>query len=542
MVNNSYLRKAERILFFVLVSIATLLTFGLPAAKAKAEANDLLLSDERYRAQIVVLREMTDNTFTAVSVKELRGTGGEPEFLAIEGSPGYAVYSETDDAVLEFSADAPSPYDGLAGDNLYYFGDGAYYVLEGNEFLHLTTGQTLQIADAEATLGAILNDAVETQSSGGYTYVTELTFTDVSISSFSGATNSPFYKMRSATEFGRNLYGTCTGVAANMLMQYYSDQYCPGFLPCSDADFTSLGWRGSEEVALNGQIINASYAAGDSVAEKRHKYIYNRIVSQRDGGPYFDGASLNVTYKGMQEVLREANCNAYSLTIEGRAYNFLQAREKGLLISQLNHGPVVAGIYTMKNETNNEFGGDHSIVIYRSYTTNGKTYFLAHMGHDSVDWGNSVNQYLYAAIIPEDYLQNYFIYMTPSTTASSGRHILSNVSNANGYHVMQCSNCIYRGNAFTTTHPSVCNSTGDSQHVTQCKYNYCNYNAIEVHTLKYTDLGKRAHKRRCSVCSYSAIEQHLFILNSSGKGVCACGRIAGNDDPIVIDKKPEEAS
>ena len=34
MVNNSYLRKAERILFFVLVSIATLLTFGLPAAKA----------------------------------------------------------------------------------------------------------------------------------------------------------------------------------------------------------------------------------------------------------------------------------------------------------------------------------------------------------------------------------------------------------------------------------------------------------------------------------------------------------------------------
>lgn len=541
MVNNSYLRKAERILFFVLVSIATLLTFGLPAAKAKAEANDLLLSDERYRAQIAVLREMTDNTFTAVSVKELRGTGGEPEFLAIEGSPGYAVYSETDDAVLEFSADAPSPYDGLAGDNLYYFGDGAYYVLEGNEFLHLTTGQTLQIADAEATLGAILNDAVETQSSGGYTYVTELTFTDVSISSFSGATNSPFYKMRSATEFGRNLYGTCTGVAANMLMQYYSDQYCPGFLPCSDADFTSLGWRGSEEVSVNGQIVNAYYATGDSVAEKRHKYIYNRITT-RIGGYYYNGADLYQTRAGMAEVLREANRTSWTVNTDGDNSNEISDNTKNNLISRLSSGPVIASIFTASGtiEGSPIYDEKHACIFYGATTVGGRTYFLAHMGHESVNWGSSTTQLLYATIIPKEYVRDIYVYMTPPSAASS--HSYTVTSTANGYHTMQCSNCVYRGNAFTTTHPSVCNSAGDSQHVTQCKYNYCSYNAIEVHSLKYTDLGKRAHKRRCSVCSYSAIEQHLFILNSSGKGVCVCGRLAGNDDPIIINKEPEETS
>lgn len=540
MVNTSYLRKIERVLFLAILSIATLLTFGLPAAKAKAEANDLLLSDERYQAQIAVLREMTDNTFTAVSVKELRGTGGEPEFLIFEGSPGYAVYSEADDAVLEFSADAPSPYDGLSGDNLYYFGDGAYYVLEDGQFLHLTTGQTLLVADAEATLGVGLDDPVAVQSADGYTYVTELTFTDVSLSSFSGATNSPFYKMRSATEFGNNLYGTCAGVAANMLMQYYSDQYCPGFLPCSGADFTSLGWRGSKEAAYNeDQIVNVYYTDSDSVAEKRHKYIYNRIASQKTSSYYF-GASVSHCLDGMRLVLREANCSAYSVTLEGSSYSALQSTVKNSLITRLGSGPVMGFIYTYKINSTNTFDGKHSVLIYGSYTTGGKTYFLVNMGHENINWGDAVNQEEYATIVPEEYMQNWFIYMTRSASMSS--HSFTEINTANGYHTMQCSNCAYRGNAFTTTHPSVCNSAGDNQHITQCKYNYCGYNETEAHIITYVDCGKMSHKRRCSICSYFAMDSHLFVLNSSGKGVCACGRIAGKGDPIVIEKKPEETS
>ncbi len=542
MVNTSYLRKIERVLFLAILSIATLLTFGLPAAKAKAEANDLLLSDERYQAQIAVLREMTDNTFTAVSVKELRGTGGEPEFLIFEGSPGYAVYSEADDAVLELSADALSPYDGLSGDNLYYFGDGAYYVLEDGQFLHLTTGQALLVADAEATLGVGLDDPVAVQSADGYTYVTELTFTDVSLSSFSGATNSPFYKMRSATEFGNNLYGTCTGVAANMLMQYYSDQYCPGFLPCSDADFTSLGWRGSKEVSVGGQIVNAYYATGDSVAEKRHKYIYNRIKAKVGGAYYGSGTSLSKTQEGMQEVLREANQTSWTVGVAGTNSNIIASTTKSNLIARLSNSPVVVSIFISSKLYNGKtiFNKMHACIFYGATTVGGKTYFLAHMGHDSVDWGESTVQPLYATIVPEDYVRDNYIYMiTPEYSLS---HSFTEINTANGYHTMQCSNCAYRGNAFTTTHPSVCNSAGDNQHITQCKYNYCGYNETEAHIITYVDCGKMSHKRSCSICSYFAMDSHLFVLNSSGKGVCACGRIAGKGDPIVIEKKPEETS
>lgn len=532
MVNKTYLRKIERLLFLAILSIATILTFGLSKSAVKAEEGTLLLDDERYQEPIAVLRELTDARFTSVTTKDLRGTGGELIYFVVEGDIGYAVCA-MDGTIAELSAEDVSPYNGLDGDNLYYFGDGEYYLLEDGEFLHLTNGQTLSLEDAEVTMGVELNDSVAAQGEDdGVTYVTELTFPGVSFNSFIKVLNYELiYNKRTKWEFGYNQYGTCTGVAANIFLQYYSEIICPGVLPY--ANFPQLN---NTNVYVSGVgSVSLDYATGDSIGEKQHKYIYNRI--ENSDSDVLVGAGMGACQTGMQSVINEANSGWSSTSVTlvgGDQTSFMSSARKTQLVNEIHNGhPVMGFIFMAKDDTTGVIMKEarHACVFYGYQVYQGKKYFLAHLGYETVEFGDEVTQEPYAAIISEDYLQDGFIYVTaPSTT-----HQLSLLHENGGGHLYKCLICGYQ----KEEHPLKISSYDSVSHNIVC--DYCAYSETETHTISYNNKNSIFHIKRCTVCSYSVNEAHIYVHNNiTGKNVCVCGRIDTSGGPGILSKNPGE--
>lgn len=125
---------------------ASVLACTTLAAPVK-EQPQLPLSPQEFRAQAVFrdkAAEISDSAVKISQIKTVRDFNGEP-YTVIECAPaGYMIYHPASGKFVETSPSAPSPYQGLVGDHLYYGGPTEYYQLEDGVYFHTVLDETFQ--------------------------------------------------------------------------------------------------------------------------------------------------------------------------------------------------------------------------------------------------------------------------------------------------------------------------------------------------------------------------------------------------------------
>lgn len=244
----------KKVLFYLLVFVflftcivsmqVTNRTFDEKNASARTNFNNQKEVGEEYLKTI----NNEDNVETSVSSTKLLKDLNDKEYTLFECEPtGYMILCNDSNSLVEYSLYSLSPYLNHSN-NLYYFGPAEFYILDGDNFVHLLSNQIIP-RNSHKTIDSIKNytnkmyssllnefkNTVETKGikhntvRSSWTYVNNHRFftTKTSGASFS------YYSISN---------GVCGYIAASILLGYY-DQYVKRCVPDNYMQFNNHGYK-----------------------------------------------------------------------------------------------------------------------------------------------------------------------------------------------------------------------------------------------------------------------------------------------------------
>lgn len=174
--------------------------------------------------------------YTISSQKTVLGISGDSTYTIYELKPyGFAILLDETNGLMEacYAENAVIPIDVKSNDQYYYGGPGVYCVRENGSLLNTFNGEIL---DSEH-----VSYCAQLESSASQYELRRLDKAESKI----GKTNSrsnlvvhsvAFDYFMDLKEYGENLHGTCTVVAAAMLLGYYDNFIDEDFVPIQYED------------------------------------------------------------------------------------------------------------------------------------------------------------------------------------------------------------------------------------------------------------------------------------------------------------------
>lgn len=218
---------------------------------------------------------------------------------------------------------------------IYYGGPGVYCVVEGNNYYNLATNSYLssEEVDTITTIESQVSNSLAYQFGGA----SPQTASVVTATSGTSTTYSVAYDYFSShTAFGYNVYGTCTVIAAQMLLNYY-DNY------------------------VNDAFIPTNMESGNGSSHAFHDHLNSYVYGSEEWG----GIHIHDAAPGINEYLLDEGLHYGIETIY-----LPQETVLSKIVSTLQGGkPIIASM-------GRSFGArwDHSVLIYSvTYKTEAPT-------------------------------------------------------------------------------------------------------------------------------------------------------------------------
>lgn len=214
----------KHIISAVLAVVITF-SFNLVAFASERDKNESLLN-ERISSFVEAKIDTINAKITVDNVKTLNDFAGN-EYKLIECDPtGYFIIHPESGIIVEYAANAKSPYDGLDS-NIYYGGPTYYYVKSKGNYVHTILDIAIDTNEIESTakdcrkfndelISQTDNSAVRYFADGNATSVKSATSkgTDYWVSSYTWLKNR-------TSNFGYVDGGYCGYIAANLLLKYW---------------------------------------------------------------------------------------------------------------------------------------------------------------------------------------------------------------------------------------------------------------------------------------------------------------------------------
>lgn len=389
--------RRMKIFFATLLSICLLLSCGTYISAAEMTENTSYSTTEI----INLYKGNRETIYTVQSTVPLLGLSQDSTYTLYLLNPyGYVILLDETMSFMEgcYSEDIGLDIFSTTQSPIYYGGPGVYCVVEDNNYYNLATNSYLSSEEVD------MITTIESQVSSSLAYqfggASPQTASVATATSGTSTTYSVAYDYFSShTDFGYNVYGTCTVIAAQMLLNYYDNYVNDAFIP-----------------------TNMESGNGSSHAFHNHlnSYVYG---SEEWGGIHIQDAAPGI--------------NAYLLD-EGLHYGIKtiylpQETVLSKIVSTLQGGkPIIASM-------GRNYGAwwNHSVLIYSvTYKTEAPTLdavYTMNMG-----WRGFLSRR------PEYKASASWFYACGYMEDYSATHTLSSWTESDScYHTRECLSCDY---------------------------------------------------------------------------------------------------
>ena len=137
-------KYTKLVAIFILCAIMVTNASAFVSADDTSVLSEFQTKEDRrlYAVMQDTIKEISDSSIRMSGVKTVYGFDGE-EYISVECQPsGYMIYHPASGKFVETSPSAPSPYQGLTGDNLYYGGPTEYYQLRDGKYQHTVINES----------------------------------------------------------------------------------------------------------------------------------------------------------------------------------------------------------------------------------------------------------------------------------------------------------------------------------------------------------------------------------------------------------------
>ncbi len=482
----------------------------------------------------------------------LMGGDGEKDYvLSTCATGGYAIFEKESMELLEYSDIGRSPYKNRLKEN-YYLGLNNYYEGDGEKLKNINTGKSFpkeKISVLANKLKEKLKDDREDRKEELQKEQKKLKkFSKEKVASDPGPTGEdtidansyvvnarkyiPNYQFFVGNEqFGDNQNGTCSSVAAQLLLAYNNwandGRIIPDEPKYANEKFFLEGRENYRDKPYSNEMMGTTSSDFKDDNEKSFYEVLKGYINPLDWADDEQepanadeievGATMLDIYSGINQYLAEyapeakKNITMSCSLTDNHEWN--NAREK--LRKEIDEGrPSIGSIYVyhLKEDETYEVKG-HAVVVYGTqniiYKGQSLDGFIANFG-----WIDSAATHVW---FNSSWLKGY---LTFKTTHIHNNEILLDSYN----HVFQCEECSASviKNAHIPTNDfkllSKDDEDFDNSHLNLC---VCGYAIKQYHSFSYTPQNhQRKHDITC-VCGYRNEQSHFY---KSGSDFCwYCG-------------------
>ena len=388
---------------FILLALLLVFSILLPTFATTSALNTQYEVDTITTSKICEVINTYSNTnsitYSIINAFPLQSISGGTSYTLYQLSPyGYAILLNETQSLMEacYVRNSVLPVDINSDYTIYYGGPGIYCVKQGNEFYNLANDSVL--ASAELSEIVQMEDYVQNAQKEYYSLNVQTNTTRGNQrSTFTYSAGYDYFS--SLNDFGINENGTCTVIAAQMLLSYY-DNYV-------DDDF-----------------IAAQYEEGAGSSEAFHQLLCDYAYgSNAQGGIYIHEAASGIT-----NYLHDRHFH-YSLESE---YSSRDNAISQIIITLGSGKPVIASMGTHLNAPWN-----HSVLVYSvnfdSTNPIGSAVLTMNLGTKD----GSANQRAYVASASWFYECGYL-------ANNTGTHEMGEWIDLNSiYHIRICDDCSF---------------------------------------------------------------------------------------------------
>ena len=475
-------------LFFAVV----LLTFVVLNYNLEVQANDcqVELSEQEYTCIEDLIFEklkITDFTFEIIS-----GFQADNRYVLIEGQNCYLIYDRVLCDYVEYSLYSNSIYYNLNSNiQKIYLGTTYYFYKDGETYYNIINNQVLSEQELNSYI-QFENNRLQSLSLHEINLVNEINDTQATTTLSTTEIDSSYYYQNLNENFPTNINGSCSYVAAAMLLSYYDS-------------------------VVNDNIISDTY---DDVVDENFQY-YSLVNSQSFiSSPGVTEAfqdelielgrnlGLTATNGWTMSISETVSLMEFYLSDQDISYNTYYS---GHLSSQSdyvsfcktaidNDCPVIIQIIGCDASISTE-DINHAVVGY-GYDSTG---IIVHFGLRNFPYYVNINNYTISHAM--------YVDITESHVCSDNYEW-----SANG-----CTGTVCPCGIKTCNHETLnYEYRTSSDHIVSC--NACNYSYIEEHDdLAYESITSTHHKVSCLTCEDYYYELHDYVVEGDIQTCTECG-------------------
>lgn len=536
------MKRISTFIIGIIVMSISIFSMGI-----KQKPDEKLEQAEKITQKIFNANKKENQGGEYYSAQYLKGEEDAEEYILVRSlAKGYMIFTSEDLTLIEYSDTCDSPYQGVEEDDAYYGGPANYYYATNGKIKNLQTNKTLNKEEfnkiAKKTKAKIKErkknnggeekenekQTQDTSVDPGPTGIEKIDANNYEVLSRKYIPNFRFFL--NGLEHGKNIDGTCTSVATQILLAYNHWANDGRLIPANPKDgevFLSDERIGKENdpYSKEWRETTSSDKRTDGVTSfyERIKQSINPYArsegEKEDGVPeheYNNGATIQKAYNFIQTYLSEY---AREVVILGEGvdtsvddlYGVHEASDVIALKNEVDDGyPAMASIdYYQKNKDTGEIEqSGHAIVVYGYQTIvyNGDNLdgVVAHMG-----WGDGAsNRWVNA-----DWVKGYLTFRP--------RHIHSDIEIDTSKHIYKCTTCTRTRQSLTHNYKPLkaleMNSPRyDTHHISRCE---CGKTSEDFHYFTYQAIDDVWHTKKC-VCGYEGQDVHF---NKTGNGCWDCG-------------------
>lgn len=315
---NKKLSKHILMLFFIFLFMFSTITTSFAAFP---------LSDNNSINDIINRYSTNDVVFEVTSQRSLYSFANQVEYTLYELSPyGYAILLNESLSLMEacYAIDSTSPINISSDEVIYYGGPGVYCKYENNQYYNYATNKYLSESESIA-VASIEFKARSVQLQAMNTLTTRAKPGLPTLPNYIEATVGRNY-FANLSDYGHNANGTCTVIAAQMLLNYY-DNYS------------------------NDAFISTQYEQGNGSSEAFHQLLNNYVYGTGTQGGIF----IRNAKQGINDYLIDQGVHYGLVSMHSSQTNVINK-----IINTLEAGqPAIASMDTVYGA-----GWDHTVLIY----------------------------------------------------------------------------------------------------------------------------------------------------------------------------------
>ncbi len=446
----------------MLVLVIVSLVFIVPGSMMSIDEEEVILNVD---AQSVINRHNPDDdvNYTIVSQRALVDFDGA-EYTYYKLAPsGYVILFDETNSLMEGCYDYELyPVAKYSSEVLYYGGPGVLCAQEDNQFVNIINGS---ICDASAVYeiknvqASVKNESIQALKNKNLQIGIQNSSIPTSLQNETTVEYSAGEEYFSElTDFGSNRKGTCTVLAAAILLGYYEEVEGDEF----------NGYAGTNHVTSNG-----------GTTELFHQYLNNYVYGfEPQGGIFMADASI-----GFNHYLAD----------QGLSKSFEVFSTKSIAIQKVEETLSGGSPIAVSIGTNHGASMNHSLIAYKiEYDSLGSATLTCHVGwhYPNPDLGvNDVCRFTF----PITWVYNSMRIGNSTTVHNLVYTPSGDVEDAHWY---RCTNTMCDGYEYHYVR---------LQHVQDNIFEYTtnhNWNYVTLHGVQ--------HYRGCSGCSYSRQENHTW--------------------------------